>query len=278
MKNCIKIMKERIQNWCLLAQKGEVSSSIYLSKYAAPKRGSPFLIAICVKTATANMQSRWKSTPCLKHCFMHDQFLKRLLHVSCLILALFLAKIISEGPSSGKSITVGSPLYPRSASALSSASRSFSFNPDKRKMEMSGYLPAHQGPLTHTMSPDWIEIPISYLTAGFLNLWDHQLLLVSPSLGGLHKKSVPSTVIFCLKPASSIKRLDHKIYLLAARTSRWVKIADSNSRMINYLVAYLFIVQTSNLLNNKVSIFAKLVCTNRLTKCSNSLAHCWIHF
>ena len=100
-----------------------------------------------------------------------------------------------------------SPLYPESATAISS---SFRNKTNACWASVISFWPAWVGPWTQTTCPVAMHTPTLYLSPLPLNLWDMNFSENFISTG----MSVPSNVTSALLPISPKYRLSHTIYLM----------------------------------------------------------------
>ena len=110
-----------------------------------------------------------------------------------------------------------SPLYPESATAISS-----SFRNETNACQASVILfwPAWVGPWTQTTCPVAMHTPTLYLSPLPLNLWDMNFSENFISTG----MSVPSSVTSALLPILPKYRLSHTIYLGGERGMSWLGV------------------------------------------------------
>ena len=79
----------------------------------------------------------------------------------------------------------------------------------RRKMVMSGYFPAINGPLIHTISPPSIDTATSYRRPALLNLWEYHSF--EKGWASWTMKSVPSTETLQMFAVDGTNRLSQRI-------------------------------------------------------------------
>ena len=115
-----------------------------------------------------------------------------------------------------------SPLYPESATAISS---SFRNETNACRASVISLWPAQVGPWTQTTCPVAMHTPTSYLSPLPLNLWDMHFSENFISTG----MSVPSSITSALLPILPKYRLSHTIYLGGEQGMSWLGVSATYS-------------------------------------------------